>query len=259
MAGAAAGLIVARPASAAISEQIDHHRLRVRSPNLDGARIAHLTDLHCDSDSSIARIRRGVGITNSLDADVVLLTGDFVTYGKDYIATLATLLSGLRAPTCAVLGNHDHYADGDVVTKALRDVGITVLNNASDTVRIRGARLQIVGIDDVNTGHHDVGAALASATGPRDARVILGHNPRVADLVPPACADLILSGHTHGGQIAIPGVTPWIVRAAGSNYVRGFYNTPAGMLYVNRGWGTVGLPIRIGAPAEIALFHLQSI
>ena len=252
-----AGLLVAAPAAASIPGQIEHHRLAVDHPDLHGRRLVHLTDLHLSDEQSERRIRQALRIVNRLRPDLVLLTGDYVNWGTTHIEPLAELLSYLRAPRVAILGNHDHYAGGDLMTAALEARGTRVLRNASAVLPIGAARLRLIGIDDRRTGHEDVAAAVAGVGDDEELCLALVHNPAAADDLPPGLAHLILAGHTHGGQIDIRGLTRWVVRMVGSGYVRGFYDTPGGRLYVNRGWGTVGMPMRVGAAAEIAVFHLD--
>ncbi|MFH1807459.1 MAG: metallophosphoesterase [Pseudomonadota bacterium] len=252
---ASAGVLLATPAVAGIPSRIEHHGLSVRHPDLHGLCLAHLTDLHLDSDLAYQRLPQAVRLVNSRRPDLVLLTGDYVSWGEDHIEPFTEIAAGFHCPVVAVLGNHDHYAGAERMTAALSSRGVRVLSNTSHVVEIGGAHLRIVGIDDLRTQHADVAAALAGLEARDDLRIVLTHVPTVADLLPASTADLILAGHTHGGQIAIQGLTEWIVRAVGSPYARGFYSLPAGRLYVNRGWGTVGLPLRVGAPAEIAFFH----
>lgn len=254
---AAAALIPDR-AAARIPSCIEHHWLTVRHADLQGRSIAHLTDLHCHDEASARRLEQAVELVNHAQPDLVLLTGDLVTWGSDYIECVATRLSRIRSPRFAVLGNHDHYAGTEAMTKALTAAGTTVLDNASTVVTFGSTRLRLIGIGDVLTKHQDIGKAIADVEVRDNARIVLCHNPSSADGLPPSIADLIVAGHTHGGQIRIAGVTPWVVRWSGANYVSGFYDLPAGRLYVNRGWGVVGIPTRLGAPAEIALFHCRS-
>jgi len=254
---AAASALVADRAAASIASCVEHHWLQVRHRDLQGRLIAHLTDLHCDGEASAARIHQAVDLVNRWRPDLVLLTGDYVTWGSENIERVATLLSRIRAPRFATLGNHDHYAGYEAMTKALVAAGTTVLDNTSAVATFGAARVRLIGIGDVLTKHQDISKATAGVAADDDVRLVLCHNPSTADGLPPKIADLIVAGHTHGGQIRLAGLTPWIVRWSGANYVSGFYDLPAGRLYVNRGWGVVGIPTRLGAPAEIALFHCR--
>lgn len=246
-----------RSASASPPPVLEHHRVWVRHPDLHGLRIVHLSDLHVHDTASTLHLERGVRLANSVRPDLTVITGDLVTWGTGYFDAAAETLARLRAPLRVVtLGNHDHYADADRLVAALRARELTVLRNESLVHPRRGARLRVVGVDDLRTGHADAARATADLGSGDSFRLGLGHVPDTVLQLPAESVDLFLAGHTHGGQIAIPGLTPLVVRLSGAGYVRGFYDTPAGRLYVNRGWGTVGLPIRIGAPAEIAVFHL---
>jgi uncharacterized protein len=188
----------------------------------DGFRIAHLSDFHYDEVFSVVPIRAAIGMVNKLDADLVVLTGDFVTgsyrksrrhlKGSAWLAgPCASLLGGLqsRLGSVAVLGNHDVMTDPAFVTEELGSHGITVLRNGSKVLQRDGARLWFCGLDSLE-GDPNVDLAMRGI--PKDEAVILlVHEPDFADEVSRYPVDLQLSGHSHGGQVWIPGVgAPWL-------------------------------------------------
>jgi predicted MPP superfamily phosphohydrolase len=164
------------------------------------------------------------------------------------------VLGGLAAPTFAVLGNHDHWVDPRGAREALLDLGYEVIDNAWTTVRLRGAPLAVVGVGDLLTGNADVARATRGLPS-RGTPLVLAHGPSTAEPL----ASLCLSGHTHGGQVALPILTPLVVRfLAGERYVRGAYQVGDVRLYVNRGIGMSGLRMRVNCPAEVTLATLRS-
>jgi predicted MPP superfamily phosphohydrolase len=226
-------------------------------PAHDGVTVAHLTDLHVKGQRSTRATRQAVEFLNEIKPDVVALTGDYVRYSDEALPHLAEVLDELVVPKYATLGNHDHWLDGDRVADALREGGCQVLSNEHRSVDVRGAPLHLVGIDDALTHHADPEAAFSEVPRSGGTRVVLSHIPEVADGIGDRGGALVLSGHTHGGQIKIPGVTIRIFRRMGTRYLSGFFRIGGQMLYVSHGLGA-SVPIRILAPAEIAVFKLRS-
>ncbi|HZT43989.1 MAG TPA: metallophosphoesterase [Chthonomonadaceae bacterium] len=221
-------------------------------------RLAQLSDLHrswCVEESFIARI---VEETNALQPDVVALTGDFVTISSEYAASCVQQLSRLRARLglYGVLGNHDYWCDsrkgGPAVAEALTSVSVQMLTNRN--LRLDNG-LFLVGVDDCWAGRPDPEAAFRGVPAGAPA-VTLTHNPNLfRDLCVYDC--VTLAGHTHGGQIDLPFVTQ-IYLGRHNRYKAGWYGEPnrPGRLYVSRGLGVVGIPVRIRATPEIAVFDL---
>lgn len=226
-------------------------------PALHGLTIAHLSDFHHSAVVPREHVRRAVDLANSLGADLLLLTGDYVTGDPVYIAPVATELSRLRAPrgAYAVLGNHDHWVDAPAITAALGDIGIRVLRNASAPI---AGGLWLVGVDDIWVDAADLPAALAGV--PANApRILLVHN---ADFMERAEVqehrfDLVLAGHTHGGQVRLPGRGALIVPSRyGQKYAGGLVSLPHALVYVSRGIGLVSPPVRFLCRPEIAFIRL---
>jgi predicted MPP superfamily phosphohydrolase len=229
---------------------------------LEGFRIVQLTDVHCGPFTPAARVRRWVRRANALRADLAAVTGDLITSGADYVASVASALGELRAAhgTYACMGNHDYFTDGEEVVRALERQGLQVLRNRGVVLRPRdehaGAALYVAGIDDTWTRRHDLARALRDR--PVGAPVVLlAHDPDVFPEAAAAGVALTVAGHTHGGQLAVPGLT----RRANlarlmTRFSSGVYRAGDATLFVGLGLGTSGPPIRIGARPEIALLTL---
>jgi predicted MPP superfamily phosphohydrolase len=229
------------------------------SPELDGYRIAHISDLHIGNFDTKERGLQWVERVNGLDPDLVAVTGDLVTTGTSHYADVAEVLGAARGRdgVFVSLGNHDQW-DPDHLTRLIEAKGPRVLRNAWTRVNRGGAELIVAGIDDRMTGKDDIEATLA-ARPPRTPTVLLSHYP---DFFPQAAdrhVDLVLSGHTHGGQIAVPFMAR---RASLSTLARqmrhGLHVREASRLYVHAGLGTTGPPFRLGIPPEIAVLVLRS-
>jgi predicted MPP superfamily phosphohydrolase len=232
-----------------------------------GYRIVQISDIHLDEFTEPYFLERVVRQVNTLAPDLVLLTGDFVTHGSlTFVAgnhaahrcaeVLATLTAPLRY---AVLGNHDVATNSAMVIHALTSRGTPVLVNQHIAIEKNGSRLWICGLEDPGTSHPDLDLTLPAKP---DAPVILmSHEPDYADTVTAHprghLVDLMLSGHSHGGQVRLPFLGPLILPPMGEKYPEGPYRFNRMQLYVNRGIGTVGLPFRLNCPPEITVLTLQ--
>ncbi len=235
-------------------------RVEVSVPELDprlaGVRLAHLSDLHVSALSRPRLLWRAVDQVAREGADLALLTGDYVCASLRALPRLTDALRSLSIPAVATLGNHDHWAGAAEVARALLDAGIRVLCNQHVTVAIRGAPLHVIGVDDGTTRHADPERAFHGVP-ERGLRVALTHDPRQADRVAPRGAHLILAGHTHGGQIDVPGLTKRLMRRRGFHYLGGEYRVGQSLLYVSRGLGA-SIPLRLRAPSEVAVLTLRA-
>jgi predicted MPP superfamily phosphohydrolase len=227
-------------------------------PAHDGLRVAQLSDIHVGDRTRPELIRDAVARANAFDPDLVVLTGDYLSRERRGVGLVHELLAGLVAPTVAVLGNHDHWVDPRGAARALRAHGYAVLQNRNTTLTLRGAPFTVVGIDDLLTGHARPQEALAGAA--PGSRLVLAHGPKTAELLAAAGAPMLcLSGHTHGGQINIPGVTPFMLRAlAHEPYDRGTFEVGMVQLYVNRGIGNSALRVRVNSDPEVTLAVLRA-
>ncbi len=226
--------------------------------NFDGFRIAQISDVHHSHIVSIQEVRRIVELAQRARPDMIALTGDYTTSYRRYIEPCAEALGALSAPegVWAVLGNHDHYTDPELTTHALERARISVLNNTNTLIRRGRDALQLAGIDDWSWNRTDWARALYGVDAKRPT-VLLSHQPRVLDAIETENISLILSGHTHGGQVSLPLIGTPMRLGKDFKYLRGLYRRNATQLYVSRGTGVIGLPVRFGAPPEIALLRLR--
>ncbi len=250
--------------------QVEITHQRILLPKLPrefhGFRMVQLSDIHHSPFLSEAEICVAVQRANELQADLIVLTGDYISHSRDYVAGCARALGGLRAPqgVVAVMGNHDHWTDGPGLEAAFIKQGIRVLNNENLRIERGAAHVWLVGIDDLTVGRDDLAKALID-TQADETRILLSHNPRIIREAARAGIDLVLSGHTHGGQINWRLLTGredrktyrWLRRPS-RRFMRGHTHLGGTQLYVNRGLGTVVVPLRYGCPPEITLFELVS-
>jgi predicted MPP superfamily phosphohydrolase len=227
--------------------------------SFDGFRIAQLSDVHHSSLVPLWEVRRAVELTQSAHADAIVLTGDYTTAARKYIEPCAEELSRLSAPAgvWAVLGNHDHNTDGAATQSALERRGIGVLKNLNTRLKRGADELQLVGIDDWSWNQTDWAQAFKGVDRARPS-VLLSHQPRVLDLPQTEGVSLILSGHTHGGQVRLPFFgSPAALMGEDFKYLRGRFEHAGTQLYVTRGTGVIALPMRFGARPEVAVLRLR--
>jgi len=225
----------------------------------DGFKLAHVSDLHRSNVVSLGYIERHLDLAANLGADMVILTGDYVTGKAGYVHSLGPALERLAAalPTYAVLGNHDHWNGAETIEKRLRDSGIRMLDNTATKIERGSAHFWLLGTDDLMVGADDLGAAMRAA-GEDSVRVLITHNPDSIEEVADAGIDLMLCGHTHGGQVAVPFIGPLIVPSNyGRRFAAGAFRVKATQLYGNRGLGLISPPVRLGVPPEVALITLH--
>jgi hypothetical protein len=231
----------------------------------DGLRLDHVSDIHTGSPGNgIANLDRVVARLEASDSDAVVMTGDYVilsVLGGSYIpaATSAPHLRALtrRKPVYAVLGNHDWWKGGAAIRRALEAAGVVVLEDQAQRVTLRGCTLWMVGIGDLWTAPHNVRKAFAGIDDDAPA-IVLTHNPAIFPDIP-ARASLVLAGHTHGGQISLPGIgQPAQWGKPENRYIRGAYEEGDRRLFVSPGIGTSILPMRIGVPPEISRLTLRA-
>jgi hypothetical protein len=242
-------------------------------PNLPkafhGFRIAQLSDIHIGPFMDEEEIRKYVRIANSLKPDLIVLTGDYLTFDPSPERAVVSALSGLRAPygVFGCLGNHDVWARAeDSLTERFGQAGVKILRQEHAAIRNAGERLNLIGIDYANSRHISVGAGHMDALQlegmaqlmEKDAvNILLSHNPETFDRAAELGIDLSLAGHTHGGQLALEFISPEIAPSRlVTPYVAGWFQKAGGQLYVNRGIGTIAAPMRVGAPPELTVFEL---
>jgi uncharacterized protein len=244
---------------------------RIRIPNLpaafEGFRICQLSDIHIGPFMPAAEIRKYVAIANSLKPDLIVLTGDFVTFDPTTQQAVVEALSGLRSPfgVFGSLGNHDAWSGvEDSITTLFRQAGVRILRAENVAVVSGKDSLNLMGVDFQSLRRFGPSAPvehlLADIEGliARDrVNILLSHNPDTFDRAAELAIELSLAGHTHGGQAALEFISPELAPSRlVTPYVAGHFQKAGGQLYVNRGIGTIGIPIRLGAPPEISVFHL---
>ncbi len=228
-------------------------------PSHEGLRVAQLSDIHVGQATSDLRIRRAVMAVNASAPDLVFLTGDYVTHSPKPLPRVREVLSGLRGPVFAVLGNHDHWVNAPYLREGFERLGYTVLQNEHRVVNVRGAPAAILGVDDGRTGRDDVEATFHGAP-TSGTRLVLAHTPPTVEKLPPYAGLVQFSGHTHGGQFVVRGLTEALFRRAGQPYIRGHYLVQGNHLYVSQGlgFGFGGPYLRRGTEPEVAFFTLRA-
>jgi len=243
---------------------------RIRLPRLpkafDGFRIAQLSDFHISPFMTADQIRRFVTITNHLKPDLIALTGDFLTWDARAQGQVVEALAPLRAPygIFGCLGNHEVYTKTqESITRLLGASGIRILRHETASIRAQGESLNLIGVDF--QGCHECPTfppenylqGVEPLVSPERVNILLSHNPESFDRAAQMGIDLSLAGHTHGGQLALEFVHRGLnLSRLGYTYTSGLYEKPGAQLYVNRGIGTIGFPIRFGAPPEITVIEL---
>ena len=250
-------------ARAALTEpfrlSIEHQAIYLRRipREFEGFRIVQLSDVHHSPFTSVRQIERAVETANSLQPDMIALTGDYVSKERRYAAPCAELLGKLKARNgvFAVLGNHDHWTDAALITDLFRAEGITVLVNQGMRFEKEGAAFWLAGVDDTMVGLEDLSLALAGAS-EDEMKLVLAHNPVILRKAARASVDLVLSGHTHGGQVNLRSDRNKSGRPR-RRLLKGLARQGETQIYVTRGLGTVVLPVRFGCPPEVSLLELR--
>jgi predicted MPP superfamily phosphohydrolase len=251
--------------------QRDVH-LRNLPASFDGLHVVQLSDIHLDEFTERFFLRQAIQTINRMRPDVVVLTGDYVTYelsSRKYAVRsagqCAEILSELDCPQrYAILGNHDFLLGENEVASELKSHGIPVLKNQYVPIEKSGSRIWLAGLDDPLFGNPDPDAAIPYSIRnvPGEPVILLCHEPDYADnlLAQPAgkAVDLMLSGHTHGGQVRLPFVGGIHLPPQGRKYVEGWFTLGQMQLHVNRGLGTVGVPFRFNCPPEITSMRLRT-
>jgi predicted MPP superfamily phosphohydrolase len=227
----------------------------------EGYRVAHLSDVHCGSYTPEARVASWVARINALEPDLVAVTGDLITNGQAFLEAAARALGGLRGRDGAFvsMGNHDYFgSDGERLVALLEREGLTVLRNRGQRVERDGATLFVAGVDDTWSGRADLPGALAGRP-PGVTVLLLAHDPNLFPEAAAHAVELVLSGHTHGGQLAVPGMARRLNLARiVTAFSSGLYQLGRSTLYVSNGAGTTGPPVRLGAAPEITLLTLRA-
>ncbi len=273
----AAGFIASTASIALYSNEIARHRIEVTTPTFyianlppafEGFRIVQFSDIHLEQYMEEWFLNEVIARVNALNPDLLVITGDFVSRGPlavemSYSAAsrCAELLRGLTCPQrFGVLGNHDAMVGSRIIRDHMENNGLPILVNQFVNIERGGQRIILSGLDDYGGGEPNLPLAVPEKP---DAPVILMvHEPDFAMHLAThrrgPLVNLVLSGHTHGGQIRIPGLPPLALPPFGKLFPEGHYHLGDTQLYVNRGIGTVGVPFRFNCPPEITVATLRA-
>jgi uncharacterized protein len=243
------------------------HRLKLRGKNLTtGVRILQLSDFHASSSVPFSLIENSVEMGLEAKPDVICLTGDFVTDAAPFDAVeYARILKRLSsaAPVFASLGNHDGgiwaarlggFSDSSVVRGLLRDSNVSLLHNRSELVRVRDQSVRFAGVGDLWSQGVDGDLAFADVPS-EDPAILLAHNPDTKDALADRPWDLMLSGHTHGGQIVLPFLGARFVPVRDKRFIAGLKQWNGRQVYVTRGVGNVR-GVRVNCRPEVTVLEV---
>ncbi len=240
----------------------------------DGLRIGFIADTHFGPWMTVRHLQEVIALTQAAKPDLIALGGDYLTrrlsrgrgragFGaadRRRIEFAIAAHAGLSAPlgVYAVLGNHDHWESGPIVREALTALGYRDLTNDGVWFERNGARLRLAGVDDMWEGKPNFMLAAGDAT-EADCLVLLSHNPEMAERIHDRRVSLILSGHTHGGQVVLPWIGPPLLPTTyGQKYASGLVRGPICPVFVTRGVGVIAPPVRFRCPAEVSLIILRA-
>jgi hypothetical protein len=244
---------------------VEEHTIQLsRLPDaFRGMRIVQVSDFHYAEYTEPYFIREMVQKINHLRPDMVVLIGDYISYGpapkafaRRCVPHCAAILSAIECPLrYATLGNHDYYAGPHFVTGTLRDHGLPVLLNSAIALERDGQRVWLAGLGSACEHGADPARAIPRAVA-KEPVILLAHEPDILPDIARYNVDLMLSGHTHGGQIRLPFVPEFYLPIYGRKYVMGRFRYGPTQLYVNRGIGAIGVPFRFRCPPEITVITL---
>lgn len=249
--------------------KISHHTIRHRQipKGFNGFKIVQFSDTHLGFHYTLNQIDQLITKINRLNPDVIFFTGDLMDEPNKYEeqAAISPLLKRLNAPfgKFAIYGNHDHGGYGtDIYKSIMIESGFTILQNELNRITLLdGSQIYVLGLDDAMLGKPDLTAMMPEI--PVDSyKILLCHEPDLADEAMVHGIQLQLSGHSHGGQIKIPFFGPLVTPPLSEKYNEGFYKIENESnqltLYVNRGIGTTRLPFRFLSKPEVTVFHLTA-
>jgi predicted MPP superfamily phosphohydrolase len=256
---------------------VGNHRVRVDTIPLQmknipsdhpGLAVVHITDLHIGPLMQPDRLNRYIDRINGLEADLIVITGDLFDFDPRYVEDGCRALSKLAAKNgvYAVLGNHDHYTGTEEVAAGLsQHTSIRLLRDEWEHIDVDGMKFVIAGIEDPLEGWMDkhtrspVLERLAAEIPDHQPGLLLAHRPSFFHHAEELGFPLILSGHTHGGQVALPFATHQNISRMISDFTRGLFRRGDTTMYVSRGLGMAGLPLRLNCPREIAMIQLSAV
>ena len=231
-------------------------KLRALPRRFEGMTIAQLSDIHHCEYTPREFVRKCVRKVNALSPDIIVLTGDYIYGSNTFLLPVAKELAELKAKegVFAVIGNHDIKGD---TSDAFRKVGIHLLINEHIPLYRGKDYLFIVGVDDLYKGRTDLVKALRGTDD--KPKILLSHTPDAIKMIKQTDVDFVMAGHTHGGQIRLPVFGPLVTRSIfGSRYAAGLFHEGKTIMYVNKGIGVSGFPVRFFVRPEITLFTLRN-
>lgn len=255
-AGLAAGTVACAQGQDTWALQVTRWRVPIPDlpRSLHGLTVAHLSDFHVGPEVPAGFVSRALHLTMQHKPDLIALTGDYISHDWRNLARIQRDLAALSAPlgVYACLGNHDSFCDrARFIRAGLRDAGISVLSNTAEPLRGH-ERAWVVGLDDPCTDHHDFDRALKHVP-PGAFCLMLAHTPEVVASAEQLGVQLLLTGHTHGGQVNLPLIGPPVVP---TRYAWGLFARGVTRLIVNRGIGVVSPAVRFRCPPEVVLLTL---
>lgn len=236
-------------------------RTRIPIPGLparlEGFRIALVADVHHGRFFGPRAVQKAVEAVNSACPDLVVLAGDYVLGSADFISPCMDILSGISAPCCAVLGNHDHWEGPEETLRLLNDrVRARTLVNSAMRIGTAGESLLVCGVGDFWEDEQRLDDCLSGRRA-REPVILVSHNPDYAEELDPGEVALVLAGHTHGGQVVLPFAgAPMLPSFYGQKYRSGLVSCGGTAVYVSRGVGVGSPPVRFNCRPEIAVLTL---
>ncbi|BAZ38644.1 putative Ser/Thr protein phosphatase family protein [Calothrix sp. NIES-4101] len=245
---------------------IEINSLQLTLPHLatefDEYKIVQISDIHVNKWMTQTRLRRIFRLVNQQKPDLIAITGDFITRRQErFIPNLEATMGELQAKDgkFGVLGNHDYWADANLVSRAMAQTNVVNLANSFQTIQRGDGKLYIAGVDDIYVGKDRLDLVLQSLPKDDNAAILLAHEPDFADITATKNRfDLQLSGHSHSGQIRIPFLPPLYLPQLGQKYYAGMYQLQSMLLYTNRGIGMTGLHLRFNCRPEITVITLNA-
>ncbi len=224
--------------------------------------ITQISDLHSGKFVNLDLIKKSVMLVNEQDSDIVMMTGDFIEhicYREKHIRPCMQEIALIqsREGIYAVLGNHDHQSDAKKITEELQRIGVKVLRNENTRLRRGNSAIQILGVDDLVEKKDNMRKTL-SGVNASEVKILMSHSPDIAENYKLSGIDLLLSGHTHGGQVCFPFIgAPVNPSDYGQKFVSGLIKYNDIQMYVNRGIGVTIIPARFMCKPEITVFTLK--
>ena len=240
--------------SSGVNVHSSHIPIHDLPPSLDGFKIAQISDIHLEPYTKKELVKQAISIVNSLNPDLIILTGDYVWLDVESIFELTPLLANLKAEhgVVSILGNHDIYEGVEVVKSGFRSANLPLYINQGFTVANGKGSLYMACLDDGRIGEPDLASAMNNWDN-RSPILLLVHEPDLADKYSrDSRISLQLSGHSHGGQVRMPGIGGLILPSMGMKYDYRLYRVNGMWLNTNPGLGVVHVPVRYNCPAEIS-------